>query len=199
MKDDYSETGNAPPVKSERFISLAVTTVQGQHPVQTEGLLFWARCRLRRGPPPIPVKDTLVALPPNAIVHPLLGGGSRKFDIAYNHNIVKVLAAIAQIAYASFQLVESSGPQIEKSGYAAYQLTIIPYAIMSLLNLLASLCEPEFPSMFLVRRNTDATGDFNELSAEVGNVYETEKPSTLHRTRLKQVHSRNQEEPKSTS
>lgn len=187
MQYDYCEPGNAPPTKDERFISLAVTTVQGQHPVASESVWSWTRCQLQRRRP-VPTEATLVALPPNLIVHPVLSQSStRKFAIAYNHNIIKILAALAQIAYASFQLIESSGPQIERFGYAAYQLTIIPYALMSVLNLIAALCEPEFPAMFLVRRNVDASGDFNEISAEVGNVYETEEPATLHRTRLKQV------------
>lgn len=171
----------------ERLISLAVTTVQGQHPVGNAGLWPWLKGQLHFGPRPIPTEQSLVTVPPYSIVDPPLRHASERFDISYNYNVVKIIAAIAQIGYASLQLVETSGPQLERFGYAAYQLTVIPYAIMSVLNLLGSLCEPEFPTMFLVRRDTDATGDYSEISADVGTVCEPEEHSTLHRTRLKQV------------
>lgn len=171
----------------ERLVSLAVTNVQGQHPVDNEGLWSWLKGQLRYGSLPASTVDSLITVPPNLIVAPPLTRVAPTLDLAYNYNIVGILAAIAQIAYASFQLAESSGPQIEKFGYAAYQLTVIPYTIMSVLNLLASLCEPEFPAMFLVRRDIDATGEYSELSGEVGIVYQTDEFSTVHRTRSKQV------------
>lgn len=80
-----------------------------------------------------------------------------KIHIAYNYNSAKMFAAIAQILYACYQLSETSQPQIVKFGYAAYQLTIIPYAIMSLINLIAALCQPEFPTMLLVHQGPPVT------------------------------------------
>ncbi|KAL0636978.1 hypothetical protein Q9L58_004081 [Maublancomyces gigas] len=82
-----------------------------------------------------PAKSGLVIVPANYTVKPRLGDGYSKIGIAYNYNL----------------------PQIVKFGYAAYQLTIIPYAIMSLINLVASLCQPEFPTLFLVHQGPTVT------------------------------------------
>lgn len=87
--------------------------------------------------------------------------------------------------YGTFQLYQSSGPKIKKAGYAAYQLTIIPHILMSIINLLASLCEPEFTALFLVRRDgpqgiTPAAisgegGIVTPPSALEGNMHNTRK------------------------
>lgn len=153
------------PTPRERIISPAVTTIQGQHPIKDKSLRIWLEAyKDQHSSPP---EISLVTVPPNFTVGPILKNGTPNFDIAYNYNIVKIIAAIAQILYGCFQLYQTRGPQIEKFGYAAYQLTIIPYIFMSLINLLASICEPEFPAMFLVR-NTQL--DTQEISAEVGIV-----------------------------
>lgn len=165
------------------MINLLVTTVHGQHPFLNGGLVAGAKAYF------FPQKHQLglVTVPSNYTVTPLLPGAP-KFDIAYNYNFVKVLAAIAQILYVCYQLYETSQPQISKSGYAAYQLTIIPYAIMSLINLFAALCQPEFPAMFLVRPDYPGEGQ-GEISAEVGKVIPPSPPEgdTLHMARHKKV------------
>lgn len=94
---------------------------------------------------------------------------------------------IAQILYGTFQLYQSSGPQIHKAGYAAYQLTVIPYILMSLINLLASLCEPEFPAIFLVRRISPPGSAPEAISGEVGNVSPPAVERSMHTTRMTAV------------
>lgn len=129
-------------------------------------------------PVAIPV---LVVVPKSFVIEPCREDGPADLELAYNYNIVKILAAIVQIVYGSFQLYQSAGPQIGKYGYAAYQLTIIPYTFMSLINLFAALCEPEFPAMFLVRRAPE-----DAISAEVGRVTGTEEMD-LASMRMKEV------------
>lgn len=70
--------------------------------------------------------------------------------LSCNYSILQAVAAILQIVYGSLELYEASKRQIPKFGYAAYSLTVIPYVIMSLTNLLATLCEPQYPALFLV-------------------------------------------------
>lgn len=71
-------------------------------------------------------------------------------NLASNYSFVKIFAAILQILNGSFELYKARGDQVERFGYASYSLTVIPYVLMSLLNLLASLTVPQYPSMFLV-------------------------------------------------
>lgn len=101
--------------------------------------------------------------------------------LAYNYSVAKILAAIAQILYASFQHVRN----IETFRISMYSLTTIPYIAMSVFNLLAVLCEPEFPAMFLVR--TDEQGGPEEISGEVGRVAAPAEDENVFKIRMRTV------------
>lgn len=103
------------------------------------------------------------------------------FYLAYNYSLAKIVAAIAQILYGSSQLLRGIGI----FNHRGYQLTIIPYIIMSVFNLLAALCEPEFPAMFLVR--TVEQGGREEMSGEVGRVTAPAEDETIHKIRMRKV------------
>jgi hypothetical protein len=68
-------------------------------------------------------------------------------------NELKSIAAIGLIIAAIYVLWKTRGKQLDKFGYAAYSLTVIPYALLSLLNFLVSLAVPEYPMLYLVRNN----------------------------------------------
>lgn len=84
----------------------------------------------------------LAKMPHNFVVTPLVQSRSSKTNLSCNYSILKTIAAIIQIIYGSFELYQSRGRQIARFGYAAYSLTVIPYIIMSLMNLLATFAEP---------------------------------------------------------
>lgn len=159
--------------------------------MESESFKLWTRYLIGDREP------CLVSVPHYYTVAPVITGGG-DCDIGSNYSVVKIVAAIAQIVYGSVQLYQTSGKQIEKFGYAAYQLTIIPYIIMSLINLLAALCEPEFPAMLLVTSADDVgseprttSGDdvrreSKSISGEIGIV--TAAPwETIHASRMKKV------------
>lgn len=74
----------------------------------------------------------------------------RPTELAYNYNVLKILASVAQTVIATVTLYETRGDQIDRYGYAAFGLTVTPYAMMSLVNLLGhSLC-PEYETMYFV-------------------------------------------------
>lgn len=89
-------------------------------------------------------------MPKTFTVQPLAESGSTPLMLSCNYSILQAVAAILQIVYGSLELYEASKRQIPRFGYAAYSLTVIPYVIMSLTNLLATLCEPQYPALFLV-------------------------------------------------
>lgn len=94
--------------------------------------------------------------------------------LSCNYSILQAVAAILQIIYGSLELYDASKRQIPKFGYAAYSLTVIPYVVMSLTNLLATLCEPQYPSLFLVLYR----GKKRQSEDSVGGVTTREKKPT---------------------
>lgn len=70
--------------------------------------------------------------------------------ISSNYSFVKALVAVVQLVFSSLTLYRSSGPEIGQYGYAAFGLTVAQYALMSLINLLATLLVPQYPAMYLV-------------------------------------------------
>lgn len=73
-----------------------------------------------------------------------------KIEVAAKYNLVQAVVAIAQTAYASLTLYRARGDQIEQFGYAAFGLTVAPYAVMSIMNLLGNLCRPDYASLYMV-------------------------------------------------
>ena len=61
------------------------------------------------------------------------------------------MVALLQLLYASFTLYHANGGQVNRYGFVAPGLTVIPFAFMSALNLIASLVAPHYPTLYLVR------------------------------------------------
>ena len=60
------------------------------------------------------------------------------------------MVAIFQVLYASYTLYKTRGDQLSQYGYAAFGLTVIPYIIMSFLNLLGNLSTPNYLTLYLI-------------------------------------------------
>lgn len=73
-----------------------------------------------------------------------------KVTICSNYNAVKILVSLAQSIYSCVTLYQTRGDQLSQFGYAAFGLTVAPYAFMSIINLLGSLMCPEYPALYLV-------------------------------------------------
>ena len=71
--------------------------------------------------------------------------------LSSSFNLVKGMVALMQLLYASFTLFRTTKGEVDQYGFAAPGLTVIPYAIMSALNLVASLVAPHYPTLYLVR------------------------------------------------
>ena len=61
------------------------------------------------------------------------------------------MAALLQSLYASLTLYRTNGGQVNRYGFAAPGLTVLPYAVMSTINLMANLVAPNYPTLYLVR------------------------------------------------
>jgi hypothetical protein len=70
--------------------------------------------------------------------------------LSSNYNMLKSLVSLAQVIFAATTLYQTRGDQLIRYGYAAFGLTVTPYALMSVINLLGSLLCPEYPALYLV-------------------------------------------------
>ncbi|KIW26192.1 uncharacterized protein PV07_09306 [Cladophialophora immunda] len=108
----------------------------------------------------LPDGYTLALVPSDALVESSVQStdDSGDFDmnrfktepIAVSYSLPKALIAVAQTAYASTTLYRSRGDQIRRYGYAAFGLTVVPYLVMSVINLLSTLITPEYSAFYLV-------------------------------------------------
>jgi hypothetical protein len=64
--------------------------------------------------------------------------------------MLKSLVSIAQAIFAIMTLYRTQGDQILRYGYASFGLSVAPYALMSVINLLGSLLCPEYPTLYLI-------------------------------------------------
>ena len=73
-----------------------------------------------------------------------------KQNLCSDYNIAKSIAGVIQTCYASFELYQAGIDHIPRYGYAAYQLTVVPYLLMSVVNLIGAVLEPTYPTIYLV-------------------------------------------------
>lgn len=96
---------------------------------------------------PLPRGYTLAVLPSNAVVRP----DEDEIAISSSYNRVQPILSIVQILFASATLYKSRGDQLKQYGYAAFGLTVLPYIIMSIVNLLGNVLTQDFSTLYLVR------------------------------------------------
>lgn len=63
---------------------------------------------------------------------------------------------MSQTLFATATLYRARVNQLSRFGYAAFGLTVAPYAVMSIVNLLRSLFTPEYPTMYLIESSIAA-------------------------------------------
>jgi hypothetical protein len=104
-------------------------------------------------------------------------------DVACSYNGAKAIVSIVQTVFGIYTLVRTRGNQIERFGYAAYGLTVAPYALMSIVNLLGNLLRPDYPSMYIVgSKSSDALQqEYDCTIATVGRI----KGGSIERNRDK--------------
>jgi hypothetical protein len=72
---------------------------------------------------------------------------AKDITISSNYNLVKILVSGGQSLFSSITLYRSRGDQIDRYGFAAFGLTVAPYALMAIVNLLGSMMVPSYPTM----------------------------------------------------
>ena len=71
--------------------------------------------------------------------------------LSSSFNLIGGIVALLQSLYAFFTLYHTNDGQLNQYGFAAPGLTVLPYAVMSALNVMANLIAPNYPTLYLVR------------------------------------------------
>ncbi|PMD39383.1 hypothetical protein L207DRAFT_633996 [Hyaloscypha variabilis F] len=70
--------------------------------------------------------------------------------ISSSYNMIGGLIALAQAIYTSVTLYQTRGDQIDQYGYAAFGLTVAPFVLMSIINLIGSIFSPTYDAIYIV-------------------------------------------------
>jgi len=100
------------------------------------------------------------------------------FDIAASQSVVKSFVALVQL-YSIIKVLKADTLR----DYGAYQLTLIPYALMSFINITSGFVTPSYPAVYMVRskvmEEAERRGGF--FDGCVGILDEDEKEKTFFR------------------
>jgi hypothetical protein len=101
-------------------------------------------------------------------------------EISSSLSTPKVIASIVQICASVLTLYRARGTQLQQYGWAAFGLTVIPYAIMSIVNLLANLVSPEYSAVYMVKSEvmTEAEHVKGEFDGCIGKMRDTQSEPT---------------------
>ncbi|TGO24585.1 hypothetical protein BPAE_0099g00210 [Botrytis paeoniae] len=100
----------------------------------------------------LPPGYTLCFVPLHVAINPrhTSSGLGSSMAISSQFSALQVLWSISQTCIGSYTLYQSKGSQLDIYGYAAFGLTVIPYVIASIIDLLASLVSRQYDNVFLV-------------------------------------------------
>lgn len=71
-------------------------------------------------------------------------------EVSSSYSLAQGLVAVFQTLYASATLYRARGDQIRRYGYAAFGLTVAPYLVVSIVNLISTILTPNYPTTFMV-------------------------------------------------
>ncbi|MCJ1465191.1 hypothetical protein MMC07_003807 [Pseudocyphellaria aurata] len=124
--------------------------------VDNHSFKLQGRCELVEG-------YALAYVPPDMKVYPRISSASNivsaghvpkgrcsQTRLASAHDFPRILFSITQTISGAYALYRARGSQIERYGYAAFGLTVLPFILVSLINLLASFLTSEYETIFLV-------------------------------------------------
>jgi hypothetical protein len=98
--------------------------------------------------------------------------------VSSEHRTAESVIALAQIIFATVSLYKSRGDQFARYGYAAFSLTVLPFAVMSFANLVANILSLDYTRLYLVE--TPELLEAQERGAIVTGVVGKLQPETKH-------------------
>jgi hypothetical protein len=98
----------------------------------------------------LPPGYVLCFVPPHMDVRPRGDATDKEVRLSSQFNALQILWSLAQTMIGSWTLWQARGHQLDRYGYAAFGLTVIPYVIASIINLLGSLVSRDYDDVYLV-------------------------------------------------
>jgi hypothetical protein len=92
----------------------------------------------------------LTLVPRDAPVGEIDKGGLDE-AVPSTYSFPKLAISLIQATWAIITIYRARGDQVQQYGYAAFGLTVVPYALMSILNTLGNILMPEYASLTLIR------------------------------------------------
>lgn len=74
--------------------------------------------------------------------------------VASTHDIPRIMFSLIQTISGGYSLYKARGSQIDRYGYAAFGLTVLPYMIVSIINFVGSLLSAEYETIYMVHSTT---------------------------------------------
>ena len=71
--------------------------------------------------------------------------------IPSSYSVIQALIGVGQALWAIITIYQARGDQIQQYGYAAFGLTVVPYAFMSVTNAMANLLTPQYSTILVIR------------------------------------------------
>lgn len=98
-----------------------------------------------------------------------------KTRLASTHDIPRILFSLIQTVSGGYSLYKARGSQIDRYGYAAFGLTVLPYVIVSIINFLGSFLSAEYETIYMVHSNTmdEMVGRGGMADGVVGSLHGT--------------------------
>ena len=95
--------------------------------------------------------DLTFAQPPKESSADSPGTIRQNGTIPNSYSVIQAFIGIVQALWAIVTIYQARGDRIQQYGYAAFGLTVVPYAFMSVVNALANLLTPQYATIFVIR------------------------------------------------
>lgn len=102
--------------------------------------------------------------------------------ISSNFNAIRPVTAFTQLITAGPLIYNSSMPaRRAENGYAGYELTILPFLLMSILNTISSIATPDYGAAYMIRSSimTEAEGRGGTFDGVFGALHESDNKVSL--------------------
>lgn len=113
-----------------------------------------------------------------------------QIQLGSSYNPVKGLGAIAHLVSASTLLYKMRGDQFHRYRLSSFALTVIPYFLMSLVNLMGAILTPDYPAVYMVRTEIMTEAERREgacFEGVVGRLGDSETPINARFRCIKQT------------
>ncbi|KAG8528413.1 uncharacterized protein KY384_007331 [Bacidia gigantensis] len=123
-----------------------------------------------------PARPSLSTALRNNDFNTVLKAMTSQTKLASTQNAPRIIFSLSQTISGGWALYRAQGAQIDRFGYAAYGLTVLPYMIVSTVNFLGSLLTKEYDMLYMVHSSImdEMISQGGAIDGMVGTIEPTE-------------------------